>query len=136
MGIDYLESLFTGMDIIIDKRLKELSFDKTIVCTVVNNEKKKDGEYRVSDGAIEFIAYSFEGCDFESRKKSSISSVSVSPTKGNIISPPSFLGLLGTPFLSAPAKVVAKVFFTEEQEIKLNNKNITKNTKLNFFIII
>ena len=58
MGIDYLESLFTGMDIIIDKRLKELSFDKTIVCTVVNNENKKNGEYRVSDGAIEFIAYS------------------------------------------------------------------------------
>lgn len=41
MGIDYLESLFTGMDIIIDKRLKELSFDKTIVCTVVYNENKK-----------------------------------------------------------------------------------------------
>mgnify|MGYP003398466634 CR=1 FL=1 len=58
MGIDYLESLFTGMDIIIDKRLKELSFDKTIVCTVVYNENKKNGEYRVSDGAIEFIAYS------------------------------------------------------------------------------
>ena len=28
MSIDYLESLFTGMDIIIDKRLKDLSFDK------------------------------------------------------------------------------------------------------------
>lgn len=58
MDIDYLESLFTGMDIIINERLKDLPYDKTIICTVVNNDNRKNYEYTVSDGSIEFIAYS------------------------------------------------------------------------------
>ena len=57
MSTDYLESLFTGMSIIIDKKISEVSFDKTIVCTIVGNENKKNGEYRVFDGSIEFTAY-------------------------------------------------------------------------------
>ena len=57
MSVDYLESLFTGIDIILSQRLSDLSNDKTIVCTVVNNDNKKNGEYTVSDGSIQMKAY-------------------------------------------------------------------------------
>lgn len=55
---DYLESLFTGIDTIIDKRFETLAYDKTIVCTVVDHSKSKNGEYKVSTGDVIYTAYS------------------------------------------------------------------------------
>lgn len=58
MENDYLESLFQGIDIIVSKRLEDVSYDKTIMCKIVDDSNKKNGEYRVTDGSITFIAYS------------------------------------------------------------------------------
>ncbi len=51
------EQLFQAIDIIVDKRLEDLYFDKTLVCTIKDDINKKNGQYTVSDGAISFIAY-------------------------------------------------------------------------------
>jgi hypothetical protein len=55
---DYMESLFQGVDILIDKRLENLSYDTTEICTIIDNSLRKNGEYRVTDGSISYIAYS------------------------------------------------------------------------------
>ena len=55
---DYLESLFTGVQILIDKELENVSYDTTIICTVVENNNSKNGEYRVTDGSTVYTAYS------------------------------------------------------------------------------
>ena len=55
---DYLESLFTGVNILIDKKIEEISYDMTIVCTIMDDSDSKNGAYKVSDGSTIFIAYS------------------------------------------------------------------------------
>jgi hypothetical protein len=37
--------------------LQEVSFDKTIVCTITDDSDKKNGHYIVTDGNIRFDAY-------------------------------------------------------------------------------
>ena len=54
---DYLESLFKGIDIILEKRLDGVLFDKTIICTITDASNKKNGEYRVTDGSVTYLAY-------------------------------------------------------------------------------
>jgi hypothetical protein len=46
------------MDILNAKALNSISYDKTIACTIENDENKKDGKYEVSDGSTIFFAYS------------------------------------------------------------------------------
>ncbi len=55
---DYLESLFQGIDIILEKRLDAVSFDTTIICTIVDDNNRKNGEYKVTDGSVTYKAYS------------------------------------------------------------------------------
>lgn len=55
---DFMESLFQGIDILIDKKLENVSYDSTIVCTIVDASKSKDGKYRVTDGSVTYLAYS------------------------------------------------------------------------------
>lgn len=55
---DYLESLFQGIDIILEKRLDQVSFDTTIICTITDASNSKNGEYRVTDGNVTYKAYS------------------------------------------------------------------------------
>jgi hypothetical protein len=55
---DYLESLFQGIDIILEKRLDAVSFDTTIICTIVDDSNRKNGEYKVTDGSVTYKAYS------------------------------------------------------------------------------
>ena len=52
------EKLLQAMDILNAKALDSVSYDKTILCTIENDENKKDGKYEVSDGSIMFTAYS------------------------------------------------------------------------------
>lgn len=52
------EKLLQAMDILNAKALDSVSYDKTILCTIENDENKKDGKYEVSDGSIIFTAYS------------------------------------------------------------------------------
>lgn len=55
---DYLESLFQGIDIILEKRLDQVSFDTTIICTITDASNSKNGEYKVTDGTVTYKAYS------------------------------------------------------------------------------
>ena len=57
---DYQEvanKLFEAMDIITSKRISNLSYDKTLICTIENVENAKNGAYKVTDGVSHFIAY-------------------------------------------------------------------------------
>ena len=56
--IDYLEQLFQGVDILIERKLKDISYDTTIVCTIVDDSNSKNGKYQVTDGTIRFDVYS------------------------------------------------------------------------------
>ena len=55
---NYLESLFQGVDILIDKKLENVSYDTTIICTVIDNTNKKNGEYIVKNDSVTYKAYS------------------------------------------------------------------------------
>jgi hypothetical protein len=57
---DYIESLFQGVDILIDKKLENLAFDTTAICTITDDSNSKNGEYQVTDGSVTYIAYSEE----------------------------------------------------------------------------
>ena len=52
--IDYAGNVLGAIDLIVQERMKDLKFDKTIVCTVVEN--KGEGIYIVNDGASDFEA--------------------------------------------------------------------------------
>lgn len=52
------EDLFTAIKTIVDKTIEKVAYDKTIVCTIVDNSKASEGEYTVSDGSANFTAYS------------------------------------------------------------------------------
>lgn len=56
MALD-VEQIFGAVDVIVKQRLQEVSFDKTIICTVVDDSDKKNGHYIVTDGNIKFDAY-------------------------------------------------------------------------------
>ena len=62
---DFIESILQGVDILIDRRLEDVSYDSTIICTIVDDSEKKNGKYRVSDGSVTYVAYS----DQDSYKK-------------------------------------------------------------------
>ena len=56
--MDYSEQLFETIEVISKSILNGISYDKTISCTIVDASKRDNGEYLVTDGSIEFIAYS------------------------------------------------------------------------------
>lgn len=56
--MDYNEILCQAIDTIVAKRISEISFDKTILCTISDDSKKENGEYTVTDGAVSFQAFS------------------------------------------------------------------------------
>ena len=49
-----------AINIILQKRLDQLQFDKTIDATIIDDSKAKDGIYTVSTGNTTFLAYSTE----------------------------------------------------------------------------
>lgn len=55
---DLSEDLFEAISTITNKYLEGLHYDKTILCTITDASKAKDGEYMVSDGNADFTAYS------------------------------------------------------------------------------
>ena len=50
--------LFKTIDLLASQQINRLEFDKTMICTITKNNEAKKGIYTVSDGSIEFIAYS------------------------------------------------------------------------------
>ena len=53
-----VNQFFESVDIILTQRLSDLSYDKTVIATIVDDSKKDKGHYVVSDGTIKFDAYS------------------------------------------------------------------------------
>ena len=54
------ENLFTAIDTIIQSRINELNYDKTVICTITDNSERLKGLYKVKqdDGTAEFEAHS------------------------------------------------------------------------------
>lgn len=57
MEKDYNEILCEAIDVIVKNRLSAVSFDKSIICTIVDDNEKTKGHYIVTDGTIKFDAY-------------------------------------------------------------------------------
>lgn len=60
MSIDYtqsIENLFESINVIVSKKLEDVSFDTTIVCTIVDDSDRKNGKYQVTNGTAKFDAY-------------------------------------------------------------------------------
>ena len=57
---DYGQLFCEAVDTLIDQRLKNIKFDNTIVCTIIDDTQKKSGKYRVqiSEGQASFFAFS------------------------------------------------------------------------------
>ena len=53
-----MENLFKAIDIITQERLANLGYDKTIKATITDDSNADKGEYTVSDGSSDFVAYS------------------------------------------------------------------------------
>ncbi len=53
-----VEQFFQSIDIILTQRLSDLSYDTTVIATIVDDSDKNKGKYIVSDGTIKFDAYS------------------------------------------------------------------------------
>lgn len=51
------EDLFQSIDTIVKQRLSEKGYDTTVICTIVDNSKKNQGIYTVTNNIIEFEAY-------------------------------------------------------------------------------
>ncbi len=55
---DYANDLFAAIDTIVGSQLNQINFDKTLICTIVDDSNASLGRYRVSDGSVRFDAYS------------------------------------------------------------------------------
>lgn len=58
MNIDYNEILLQAVDTLITKRIQSINYDNTQIYTILNATKAEQGEYLVTDGAVQFYAYS------------------------------------------------------------------------------
>ena len=52
------EQLFQAVDIIVKKRIEGLSYDKTQICSIVDDSQSASGRYQVTNGSAIFYAYS------------------------------------------------------------------------------
>lgn len=48
------ESIFDAISLIVENRVAHLEYDKTIICTIVDNSNSKNNKYTVTDGSIKF----------------------------------------------------------------------------------
>ena len=58
------ENICEAIKLIIDAELQELSYDKTVICTIIDDSKKNEGKYKVSEGSVSYEAYS-ESTDYK-----------------------------------------------------------------------
>ena len=54
----YQDKLLEAMSIVSSQLISSIPYDKTITCTIINDEEKASGKYSVSNGDIVFDAYS------------------------------------------------------------------------------
>ena len=50
------ESIFDSIAVIVEKRIANLEYDKTIICTVIDISEAKNNVYTVYDGSSRFKA--------------------------------------------------------------------------------
>ena len=55
---NYGELFCEAVDTIVKQRLQGVAFDQTVLCTVVDDSKREQGIYKVSNGSSQFEAYS------------------------------------------------------------------------------
>ena len=55
---NYNDILCQAIDTIVQQRISNLSFDQTIICTIVDDTDAKNGHYVVTDKSVRFDAYS------------------------------------------------------------------------------
>ena len=55
---DLSESLFDACQLIVDKTVEKLKFDKTVLATILENKNNGNGEYLVKSQNLTFKAYS------------------------------------------------------------------------------
>ena len=58
MAKDYADILLKAMQTISDAAVSSLSYDKTLICHIIDNSKASEGQYTVTDGSSTFYAYS------------------------------------------------------------------------------
>ena len=52
-----IEEFFNSIDVIVEQRLADLSYDTTVIATITDDSDKERGHYVVTDGTIRFDAY-------------------------------------------------------------------------------
>lgn len=52
------DNLYQAMEIITNSIIKDIPYDRTINCTIINDKDKKNGKYTVTNGSATFTAYS------------------------------------------------------------------------------
>lgn len=54
---DYAEQILKSVEIVVGKCLNDVQYDKTEICVVLNDEDKKNGHYKVSNGSTKYDAF-------------------------------------------------------------------------------
>ena len=67
--MNYGETLCQSVKIIAESILEGISYDQTIKCTVEDDSKADQGEYRVSNDSASFLAYSQLSSFFQSKRR-------------------------------------------------------------------
>ena len=55
---DLIDNILDSISLIVDKKIESLKFDKTSICTVLDDSKANQGKYLVTDGYSNFYVYS------------------------------------------------------------------------------
>lgn len=55
---DLIDNILDSISLIVDKKIESLKFDKTSICTVLDDSKAHQGKYLVTDGYSSFYVYS------------------------------------------------------------------------------
>ena len=53
-----LDKICSAIDLITERKIQRLEFNRTISATIINADNSKDGEYTLNDGSSSFLAYS------------------------------------------------------------------------------
>lgn len=51
------DDIFNSVSTIVNQAISNLSFDRTVIATIIDDSGKKNGHYVVYDGSVKFIAY-------------------------------------------------------------------------------
>ena len=66
---NYANNVFEAIDTIINQRLSELSFDRTITCKIVEEVKDKPNTYWVSNDSMRFQAIAQDGKKYSKKEE-------------------------------------------------------------------